>query len=151
MIRDPVVVKPSTTLAELMEIFRRHGFHSLPVVAEDRPIGMVTIEDIFKIFRAHPPAVGRVLNTISYLEEERAPDISKIQVPPGSGQLFLVEDLMTRRFAVIEEGATLDKALQAMGVHQTRKLLVVKEGRLTGLVTYLDIIYGVLKAQGVLS
>lgn len=151
MVRDPVTVEPATTLAQLIRLFRRHGFHSLPVVEGDRPIGMVTVEDILKVFQPHPPKVGRILNTVSYLEEERALDISQIRVPPGAGKLFLVQDLMTRRFTTIGEEATLDKALQVMRVHQARKLWVVREGRLTGVVAYFDIIWGVLKEQGVLS
>jgi len=38
MRKDVVTVKESTTLKDLMRIFRKYTFHTLPVVTEDKKV-----------------------------------------------------------------------------------------------------------------
>ncbi|RLE07552.1 hypothetical protein DRJ00_07935, partial [Candidatus Aerophobetes bacterium] len=49
MKREVVTVREATTLKELMGIFQKYTFHTLPVVKEDnRIVGVVALEDILK-------------------------------------------------------------------------------------------------------
>jgi CBS domain-containing protein len=41
MTADPVTVAPDTPLASALALMTQHGFHHLPVVAGDQPVGVV--------------------------------------------------------------------------------------------------------------
>src|SRR5215467_14259626 len=44
---DPVTIQPDQTVAQALELMRRHNISGLPVVAEDgRPVGIVTNRDL---------------------------------------------------------------------------------------------------------
>jgi IMP dehydrogenase len=46
MVFDPVVVHPDEKLFRALELMRQHGISGLPVVAEGRPVGILTNRDI---------------------------------------------------------------------------------------------------------
>jgi IMP dehydrogenase len=46
MIADPVTVHPEEKLHQAMELMRQHAISGLPVVAEGRPVGIVTNRDV---------------------------------------------------------------------------------------------------------
>jgi CBS domain-containing protein len=48
MTEDPVVVGQSETLAVAAELLREHGFHHLPVVEGERPVGMIGLRDVVR-------------------------------------------------------------------------------------------------------
>ena len=52
MTHEVVSVKRSTTLAELIQLFKKYNFHTLPVIEENNLlVGIVTFEDILKVFQ----------------------------------------------------------------------------------------------------
>ena len=50
LIRDPVKVSPDTTLEEALAILHRHTFSSLPVMANQKLVGIVTRYDLMRAF-----------------------------------------------------------------------------------------------------
>jgi CBS domain-containing protein len=48
MSRDPVTVKPDSKIETVAALMVDHNFHTLPVVAEDRLVGIVGKEDILR-------------------------------------------------------------------------------------------------------
>ena len=46
MTPDPVAVAPEAGLIEIRALFRRHRFHHVPVVADGRPVGVVSDRDV---------------------------------------------------------------------------------------------------------
>jgi IMP dehydrogenase len=46
MVFDPVVVHPDEKLSRALELMRQHGISGLPVVAEGRPVGILTNRDV---------------------------------------------------------------------------------------------------------
>ncbi len=57
MVKDPVIVSPSTSSLEAIEIMRSHGVGCLPVVESDQLVGIVTSYDFLqasaKLFQQH--------------------------------------------------------------------------------------------------
>jgi IMP dehydrogenase len=43
---DPVTIRPDQRLGEALALMRRFGFSGLPVVSEDRPVGILTNRDV---------------------------------------------------------------------------------------------------------
>lgn len=153
MTKEVITVKRSTTLAELIEVFRRFNYHTLPVVEEeDRLVGLVTFEDIWKVFQPHGADVTKMLKTIPFLgevgEEE---DILLADISAEMGRLVVVDDLMNTQFATVDEDMDISKARSLMKVDSVNRLPVTKDGKLIGIVSLFDIILAIFREKGVIE
>ena len=107
-----VTVEPGSSAALAARLLSRHNVGSLPVCGEDRRLrGVVTDRDI-------------VLRCVA-AEEDPA------QTP--------VRDIMTRGCATVSPGADCREATRLMSAHQVRRLPVVEEGRLVGMISLSDL------------
>lgn len=48
MVKDPICVRPDTTIREVTEIFILNDFHALPVTENDKLVGIVSVKDVLK-------------------------------------------------------------------------------------------------------
>jgi IMP dehydrogenase len=46
MVVDPVTVRPDEKLPRALDLMRQHGISGLPVVADGRPVGIITNRDV---------------------------------------------------------------------------------------------------------
>ncbi len=107
-----VTVEPASSAALAARLLSRHNVGSLPVCGSDRKLrGMVTDRDI-------------VLRCVA-AEEDPA------QTP--------VRDIMTRGCASIPPTADCREATRLMSEQQVRRLPVVEEGRVVGIVSLADL------------
>ena len=104
-------VSPSQSLAEAAEAMRVEDVGSVPVVEAGRLTGIVTDRDI--VTRA--------------VAERRDP------------QTVMVDEIATRELVTVEAEQDLDEALALMAKHQVRRLPVVEEGRLVGMLAQADV------------
>lgn len=105
-------VSPSQSLAEAAELMKSEDVGSVPVVAEGRLAGILTDRDI--VIRA--------------VAERRDPQTVKVDEIASSGVLVTVEPEQD-----------LDEALALMARHRVRRLPVVEEGRLVGMLAQADV------------
>ena len=154
MKREVVTVREATTLKELMGIFQKYTFHTLPVVKEDnRIVGVVALEDILKIFEPVPPHVMELVrrNPLWNESEERRINLFETDLSPEMGVLCIVKDFMRTDVVTIDEEATTVQARALMKLHDIRRLPVVdKDGYLKGIISLFDIILAVFKEKGIL-
>ena len=107
-----VTVEPGSSAALAARLISRHNVGSLPVCGEDRRLrGVVTDRDI-------------VLRCVA-AEEDPA------QTP--------VRDIMSRGCATVSPGADCRESTRLMSAHQVRRLPVVEEGRLVGMISLSDL------------
>jgi CBS domain-containing protein len=102
---------PSQSLTEAAELMKGEDVGSIPVVEEERLIGILTDRDI--VVRA--------------VAERLDP------------QAVLVGEVASRELVTVEPEQDLDEALALMARHQVRRLPVVDEGHLVGVVTQADV------------
>ena len=152
MKKKVVTVKRSTTLRELIGIFDKFTFHTLPVVEEDNKlVGVVALEDILKIFEPYPSHILEMLERVPFLDEYGERSLLEVDIPCELGVLCLVEDLMNRNVITTSEEMTTFEARSLMKLHKLRRLPVVdKEGYLKGIISLFDIILAVFKKKGIL-
>jgi CBS domain-containing protein len=111
MTANPACVSPSQSLAEAARILRDEDVGSLPVCEDDRVIGIVTDRDI--VIRA---------------------------VADGSDpRMQSVGDVASRDVRTVDPDTSLDEALKLMASSQVRRLPVVEDGRLVGVLAQADI------------
>jgi CBS domain-containing protein len=104
-------VSPSQSLAEAAEVMKGEDVGSVPVVEEGRLAGILTDRDI--VMRA--------------VAERRDPQAVK------------VDEVASRELVTVEPEQDLDEALALMARHQVRRLPVVEQGRLVGMLAQADV------------
>jgi len=106
MTRDPATLAPTATLGEAATLMKQHDCGSVPVVDGGRLVGIVTDRDI----------------VIRVVADGRDPKT----VP--------VSEAMTADPVTVGPDLSVDEAQQVMAGRQIRRLPVVEDGRLIGLV-----------------
>ncbi|TET44029.1 CBS domain-containing protein, partial [Candidatus Aerophobetes bacterium] len=149
MTRKVITAKRSTTLKELMEIFRRFSLRTLPVVdRENKVIGMVALEDVLKMFQPYPSNILDMLDRVPFLDEYDDISLWDVDIPSEMGVLCVVEDLMNMNVVTINEEATTIQARSLMKLHRLKRIPVVdEENHLLGIISLFDIIMAVFKQK----
>jgi CBS domain-containing protein len=111
MTQDPCSIGASASVVEAARLMREQHIGSLPVTEDERLVGMITDRDI----------------TTRVVAESAAPETTS------------VGDVYSRDLISVESDHGLDEALQLMARHQVRRLPVVENGRLVGMVAQADI------------
>jgi CBS domain-containing protein len=104
-------VSPSQSLAEAAEVMKGEDVGSVPLVEEGRLAGIVTDRDI--VTRA--------------VAERRGPQTVK------------VGEVASQELVTVEPEQNLDEALALMARHQVRRLPVVEQGQLVGMLAQADV------------
>jgi CBS domain-containing protein len=111
MTEDPRSIGASASVVEAARLMREQHIGSLPVTDDEQLLGMITDRDI----------------TTRVVAEAAAPETTS------------VGDVYSRDVVSVEPSNDLDEALRLMARHQVRRLPVVENGRLVGIVAQADI------------
>jgi len=111
MTADPRSIGASASVVEAARLMREQHIGSLPVTQDDRLVGMITDRDI----------------TTRVVAESAVPETTS------------VGDVYSRDLISVEPNSDLDEALRLMARHQVRRLPVVENDRLVGIVAQADI------------
>jgi CBS domain-containing protein len=111
MVEKVITIKDNATVKEAVEVMNKHEIGCLVVTKRNRPVGIITERDMLK----------RVL------AESRNPEKT------------LVREIMTTPLIAISPTTSLEEAAKLMFKRNVKKLPVVAEGRLLGLITLTDL------------
>jgi len=114
MTENPRSIGQSASVVEAAQLMREEHIGSLPITDEEKLVGMITDRDI----------TTRVV--------AEAADPRRTQVA----------NVYSRDLISVGPDEDLDQALQLMARHQVRRLPVVENGRLVGIVSQADIALG---------
>ena len=112
MTKDVKVVREDTSMQEVIATMIKFDISSVVVVQKERPIGLVTHKDI----------------------------LTKVIQPEFVASVLTVREVMTTPVITIGEEASIDEAARLMAKKGVKKLVVVKDGRLVGIVTSSDLV-----------
>jgi CBS domain-containing protein len=111
MTASPKTVSPDTTVMEAAKVMATENVGSLPVVEDDQLVGIVTDRDL-------------ALQVVA-----KGLDPKNVRVT----------DVYTEKPVVANPDEPLDEALQRMAQQQVRRLPVVDDGRLVGVLAQADV------------
>ena len=135
MKRNVISAGLDTTVREAAEIVVEKKVGTLPVVDEAGTlVGVITIGHIIQIFL---PDFVSLLSDIGFIKDYGALESPSPENLEKAGRL-LVADIV-REPVVVEDNCELIRALSVMDKHNLRDLLVVKEGKLVGIASRVDI------------
>jgi CBS domain-containing protein len=112
MSKDVRVVRLDSSVKEVVATMNKFDIGSIIVVQGDRPVGIITERDILR--RAVEPCL--------------APEILNAR------------QVMTSPLVSIRETASIDEAAELMAKKKVKKLPVMNEEKLVGIVTFTDIV-----------
>ncbi|MFV1974726.1 MAG: HPP family protein [Candidatus Scalindua sp.] len=147
---DVIAIGENETLIQLIAKLREYNFHALPVIDDKNNIrGVVTPEDIMKVFLPHNPALDKLLKTthLCNLDEE---DILETELPKDVGTSVKVSDIMNTDIIAIEESQTIADARGLMNLHDIERMPVTKDDVLVGFITVFDIIIALFKERNII-
>ena len=111
MTEGPRSIGASASVVEAARLMREEHIGSLPITENEQLVGMITDRDI----------------------------TTRVVAEAADLNLTSVRDVYSRDLISIEPEGDLDEALQLMARHQVRRLPVVEDGRLVGIVAQADI------------
>ncbi|NMA15158.1 MAG: CBS domain-containing protein, partial [Clostridia bacterium] len=121
-----------TTIAEALELMRKHNIRRLPVMEKDKLIGIVTDRDLSEV--SPSPATSLSVFEINYL-------LAKMKISdvlPKHQEIFTIEP-----DAYVEEAAII------MREHKVSALPVLEYGKLVGIITETNIFDAFIDLLGV--
>lgn len=129
MTRKVVYVSPDTTVAHTADMMREQGLRRLPVIENDRLVGVVTERTMAE---ASPSKV----TSLSIYEMNYLLNKTKIR------------DIMARNVVTVSPYASLEDAVYAMMKNQVGILPVVEAGQVFGVITEKDVFKAFLEVSG---
>ena len=133
MSKDLVTVHPEDTMKRVEELFRRHNIHHLPVIEEGKLIGMVSKSD-YLFFK-------RGFNDQS---TDKNLDMFRLKV-------WKVSDVMTTKLAKMEPEDRINVALDVFEKNIFHAIPIVKDDKIVGIVSSLDIIRHLAEDRGAVN
>lgn len=129
MTRKVVYVSPDTTVAHTADMMREQGLRRLPVIENDRLVGVVTERTMAE---ASPSKV----TSLSIYEMNYLLNKTKIR------------DIMARDVVTVSPYASLEDAVYAMMKNQVGIFPVVEAGQVFGVITEKDVFKAFLEVSG---
>lgn len=138
MIRDVITLKPEQTLEEAARILIEQGISGVPVVQEEKVVGIISERDLLAARTSpSPPRYLELLGGIIYLD-----DVREYQQQLKKMVATRVEQVMTKDVATVTADAPLEEAAKIILERGVNRVPVLEEGRLVGIVTRSDILRG---------
>lgn len=106
------VVRPNTSMKEVVATMNKFNIGSIIVVQAERPVGIITERDILR----------------------------RLVEPCLAPETLRAREVMTSPVISISETASIDEAAKLMTRRKIKKLLVVNGEKLAGILTFTDIV-----------
>ncbi len=123
MSKNVKVVRPDTLVKEVVATMNKFNIGSIVVVQSDRPVGVITERDILR----------------------------RIVEPCLAPEALRAREVMTSPVVTISETSSIDEAAEIMARKRIKKLLVMDNGKLVGMLTFTDIVTQVPNMLGILE
>ncbi|HQD70566.1 MAG: CBS domain-containing protein [Limnochordia bacterium] len=129
MTKDPITVSLDATLPSTADLMKQHNLKRLPVMDQDKLVGIITEKDVAKALPS--PATTLSKYEINYLTEK-----------------IRVKDVMTKAVISVSPDTTVEEATMIMHEEDVGCLPVLENGKLVGIITERNIYNALTKLFG---
>jgi len=123
MTKTVKIVKPDTLVKTVVATMNKFDIGSIVVVKGDRPVGIITERDILR----------------------------RIVEPCLAPETLRAREVMTSPIITISSTASIDEASRIMARKKIKRLLVIENEKLVGIITFTDIVTQVPKMLRILE
>ncbi|MDQ2085615.1 CBS domain-containing protein [Herbivorax sp. ANBcel31] len=144
MSKDVVTVKKDATVEEIAHVLTDKNISGVPVVDEEnRVIGIVTEKDmLYKNVKPHFPPVVEILGGLIFLKgvKKYNDELKKLVATKA-------EEIMTKEVFTVDEDYDIDNIATLMVEKDIKRIPVVKDSKLTGIISRADILKYIAKSM----
>ncbi len=133
MTRDVVFVGPKATIAEIARLMLEHHLSGVPVVEEGRLLGMVSERDLMRRGEIGTEPAHSRWAALFASEQQAAAEFVHAHGRSAA-------DVMTRKVVAVTPKTPLGAAADLLDRHRIKRLPVVEDGRLVGIVARADLL-----------
>lgn len=142
----PVTVGPETPVEEVVSVLKSNEVNGVPVVNEGgRCVGIITEADLIigdEEGDLHIPHYIELFGGLIFLE-----GMKQFEAKLRKATAATAKDLMTEDPVTIEDTATIKEAAHLISSKHHNRVPVVQHGRLVGLVTRIDVLDALARAE----
>jgi len=144
VMKKPIVVNQNNDVRDVIKLFRKYKISGAPVVDDDNNlVGIISESDIIKTLTTHDEGLDLILPSPFDLIELPLKTTLKIEEFKEDIEKALktkVKDIMTKDVITISPDTPINEAANIMIKHNIKRLPVVKNGKLVGIITRGDLI-----------
>lgn len=115
MSRDVKIVRPDTTVKEVVATMNKFDIGAIIVVQGERPVGIITERDILR----------------------------RLVEPCLAPETLTARQVMTSPLQTINENASIEEAARLMAKKKVKRLPVMDNNKLVGIITFSDVVANV--------
>jgi CBS-domain-containing membrane protein len=147
MTAPAIVVRPETNMAEIASLLASKGLSAVPVCHADNTLaGIVSESDILKPFRESVRARRDWwLGVIAEGEEMPQDFLDYLRQDTRTAN-----DVMVRHVYTAEEKITLPQLAELMLNHAVKRLPILRDGKVIGIVSRADLVGAIVRAPAML-
>ena len=135
MTREVITVEPGTPVRDLIETLLTNRISGVPVVVEGRVVGIVSEGDLILRERAQRPR-----GSMAYLAQQLFEDHTKLAEEYRRAHGMVAEQVMSREVLTCSPGTPVAEIANIMAQRRIRRLPVVDDELLVGIVTRADVL-----------
>jgi CBS domain-containing protein len=135
MTRDVITVQRDTPVRQVIQVLLDNRISGVPVVEQGRVIGIVSEGDLILRERAQ-----RQRGSMAYLAQQLFEDHAKLAEEYRKAHGMLAEQVMTREVITCAPGTPVEEIASTMARRHLRRLPVVEDGLLVGIVSRADVL-----------
>lgn len=140
MTRRVITVKADLPLQEAIALMLANGISGVPVVDDaGAPVGMLTEGDLLR-----RSEIGTERHRPRWLEFLRGPGLQAREYTHLHGRK--VGDVMTEKPVTVDGEATLEQVVELMERHRIKRMPVVEDGRVVGIISRANLLRALLLA-----
>ena len=142
MTTDPITVPPETPIGAVAALMAEHNIPGLPVLdADGRLVGLVTDGDLMRRLSAKEDKPASFFAALLGANADQAMAYAR-----AHGRR--VRDVMSTDLATVPEDATVEEVAHILETKRIRRVPVVRDGRLVGVVSRADLLRAVMAPVG---
>ncbi len=144
MTKRPVTVKPNDTLGRVVGILSEKRISGLPVVENDKLIGVISQTDVIRAVNIYDK-INEDDNIFEMILGVLGEKDSKIKSSVKKLMKLKVKDFLHKNPIFIDAEEDLYKSTAMLNRYEVDRLPVVSKGKLVGIISKLDIIRAIKK------
>ncbi|AFS79446.1 CBS domain-containing protein [Gottschalkia acidurici 9a] len=131
-----ITVDPDTTIEELAKVLTENNISGVPVVENEKIIGIVTEGDLLhKEVNPKTPGVYSVMGGFAYLKE-----FEKYKLELQKLSAHKASEIMTTKLELVTEDTEIKEIASIMINKNINRVPVVRDGKLVGIVSRADVL-----------
>jgi CBS domain-containing protein len=146
MTKNVVTCKPSDTIQSVVKLMSDKDISGIPVVEGDRVVGIVTEADIMRLLAVPQPSgtlwLPSPLEVLIEIPFKELMQLRRLQNEVKDVGEQSVSTIMRKDVLSIGPDDDIEDAAAMMVKHKINRLVVLKDGKLVGIITRDDIIHG---------